>query len=174
LGGGPQRPIIETYSNGYGVSGALGYASRLGFRPEVEFTYYRADISGLRQAVSSFQGGSDRHYMANLLYDIPLPGTFSRWKPYVGAGVGATSERWELNVTTPDGVNTASTTERSFAYQATAGLAYRVTDALDLLVGYRYVRTEERALTSPTTGQPFPHDAAVIHFLEVGLRYHFD
>lgn len=113
--------------------------------------------------------------MANLYYDVALSGMPQRFKPYVGVGVGFDVEKWGLSLVTSNGVNTAGRfdTEVFFAYQVKAGLAYALTDRLDVLAGYRYFRTTERSLDSPTRETPFPHDAQALHFMEFGLRWHF-
>ena len=176
--GGTSGPITQQFGNAYGLSAAVGYAfQRFPLRLEGEFTYFRADVVSLPGTLTTFQGGSDRHYvgMANLYYDVALSGMLQRLKPYVGVGVGFDVEKWGLSLVAPSGANTAGRydTEVFFAYQVKAGLAYALTDRLDALVGYRYFRTAERTLDSPTTQTPLSHDAQVINFLEFGLRWDF-
>lgn len=176
--GGVSGPITQEFDNAYGVSTAVGYGfQRFPIRLEGEFTYFRADVVALPGTLTAFQGGDDRHYigMANVYYDLALGGMFQRLKPYVGLGVGFDVETWGLSLVTPSGVNTAGRydTEAFFAYQIKAGLAYALTDRLDVLVGYRYFRTQDRSLDSPSQQVPFPHDAQAVNFLEFGLRWDF-
>jgi OOP family OmpA-OmpF porin len=173
--GGTSGPLTQKFGHEYGVSAAIGYAfKRVPLRFEGEFTYFRADVDALPGTLTTFQGGSDKHYvgMANLYYDVALSGMLQRLKPYVGLGLGFDVEKWGQSLVAPSGVNTAGRfdTEVFFAYQVKAGLAYALSDRLDALVGYRYFRTAERSLDSPTVQVPFPHDAQAIHFLEFGLR----
>jgi OOP family OmpA-OmpF porin len=173
--GGTSGPLTQKFGHEYGVSAAIGYAFKhVPLRFEGEFTYFRADVDALPGTLTTFQGGSDKHYvgMANLYYDVALSGMLQRLKPYVGLGLGFDVEKWGQSLVAPSGVNTAGRfdTEVFFAYQVKAGLAYALSDRLDALVGYRYFRTAERSLDSPTVQVPFPHDAQAIHFLEFGLR----
>jgi hypothetical protein len=46
-----------------------------------------------------------------------------------------------------------------------------LTDRLDLTLGYRYLRTEERELTDDLTGVKL--DPASLHFIELGLHFRF-
>lgn len=176
--GGTSGPLTQKFGGAYGLSAAVGYAFQgVPLRLEGEFTYFRADVTALPGTLTTFNGGSDRHYvgMANLYYDVALSGMLQRLKPYVGLGVGFDVEKWGQSLVAPSGVNTAGRfdTQVFFAYQVKAGLAYALTDRLDALVGYRYFRTAERSLDSPTVQVPFPHDAQAIHFLEFGLRWDY-
>lgn len=176
--GGTSGPITQEFGHEYGISGAIGYAFQ-GFplRLEGEFTYFRGDVDALRGTLTTFNGGSDQHYvgMANLYYDFALSGMLERFKPYVGLGVGFDVERWGQSLVDLNSVSTAGRydTKVFFAYQLKGGLSYALTDRLDALLGYRYFRTAERTLDSPTKQIPLPHDAQAIHFLEFGLRYDF-
>jgi opacity protein-like surface antigen len=176
--GGTSGPITQKFGHEYGLSAAIGYAfQRFPLRLEGEFTYFRADVDALPGTLTTFNGGSDKHYvgMANLYYDVALSGMLQRLKPYVGLGLGFDVEKWGLSLVAPSGVNTAGRfdTEVFFAYQVKAGLAYALTDRVDALVGYRYFRTAERSLASPTVQASFDHDAQAIHFLEFGLRWDY-
>lgn len=176
--GGTSGPITQKFGNAYGLSAAIGYAFQgTPLRLEGEFTYFRADVVALPGTLTTFNGGSDQHYvgMVNLYYDVSLSGMLQRLKPYVGLGLGFDVERWGLSLVAPSGVNTAGRydTEAFFAYQVKAGLAYALTDRLEALVGYRYFRTSDRSLDSPTTQVPLSHDAQAINFLEFGLRWDY-
>ena len=179
--GGTSGPLTQEFGHEYGIGAALGYAFQ-GFplRLEGEFTYFRADVDALPGTKTTFNGGSDQHFvgMANLYYDFALSGMLERIKPYVGLGLGFDVERWGQSLSQSSdysGPNTAGRydTKVFFAYQVKGGLAYALTDRLDALVGYRYFRTEARSLDSPTTQVPMSHDAQAIHFLEFGLRFDF-
>lgn len=179
--GGTSGAITQEFDHEYGVGAAIGYAFQgLPLRLEGEFTYFRADVDALLGTITTFNGGSDQHFvgMANLYYDFALSGNLERFKPYVGVGLGFDVERWGQSLSQSSdysGPNTAGRydTKVFFAYQVKGGLAYALTDWLDALVGYRYFRTEDRTLASPTKQVPFPHDAQAIHFLEFGLLWDF-
>ena len=73
------------------------------------FKWHYADVDALPGTLTTFNGGSDKHYvgMANLYYDVALSGMLQRLKPYVGLGLGFDVEKWGQSLVAPSGVNTA-------------------------------------------------------------------
>ncbi len=171
--------VTEQYTGEWEASAAAGYAfRRFPLRLEAEFTYLQGNIAKLQTTSSANQSGSDRHYvgMANLYYDLSLGERWRRWKPYVGAGLGFDRNTWKLayaTLTTPPDLIHGIDSRWFFAYQVKAGVAYSLTETWDLVVGYRYFRTEDREFTSTASGVTLAHDAAAIHALEVGVRWDF-
>ncbi|MFX8906990.1 outer membrane beta-barrel protein, partial [Acinetobacter baumannii] len=77
--------------------------------------------------------------LANLYVDIPVGLGLT---PYVGAGIGAAWNDLKGLDYTVNGRQVASEGGKSttnFAWSATAGLAYAVTDSLLIDFGYRYI-----------------------------------
>lgn len=138
----------------------LGYAFQNGFRAEGElgFRYNEAD--------GTLDGGDITGYarswsaMANLYYDFNRGGTI---EPYLGVGVGAA--RIGAGV---DGFG--SDQDTVLAYQALAGLAFSLTERLDLDVGVRYFTAPdaEFTLAGSEASADYEHTAAT-----VGLRWQF-
>jgi opacity protein-like surface antigen len=166
-------PVTQSFAGEFGISGAIGYVfPRNPLRLEGEFCAFRANVDELRNTLTTFKGGSDRHLtgMLNLYYERAPRG---RTKPYVGAGIGLDVEKWGLYLITPSGVSTAGRydTEPFFAYQVKAGVAHALTKRLDFVAGYRYFRTQKRELDSPSAQVSYQHSAQAIHLLEFGLRW---
>ena len=170
--------ITQTFGGEFGINGAVGCAfPGIPLRREGEVWMFRGDVTDLRNTLTTFMGGSDRHIagMANLYYQRPLGGAAARTKPFVGAGIGVDVERWGLDLITASGVRTAGRfdTRTFFAYQIKAGVAQAVTSRLDVVAGYRYFRTQKRELNSPSAQVAYPHSAQAIHLLEFGLRWNW-
>jgi outer membrane protein OmpA-like peptidoglycan-associated protein len=98
--------------------------------------------------------------MANLFYDFNRGSSI---EPYVGIGVGAARVGAGI-----DGIG--SDQDTVLAYQAMAGIAFGISEQLDLDVGYRYFVAPE--LEYQAAGLPidvdYEHQAVT-----VGLRYQF-
>jgi opacity protein-like surface antigen len=76
--------------------------------------------------------------LASLYYDFLL---HSRFKPYMGAGIGAAHNHTRIDLLTAPGARPAGPiTESSnhFAWQIGAGVAYEVGPQVSIDLGYRY------------------------------------
>lgn len=110
--------------------------------------------------------------MANGYYDFPLENCFSL---YVGAGVGVGFYSLEIDAFTDDGVAVSKVDDKSteFAWQATGGASYELSDQVSLFAGYRFFATTKPADFSITAGgtayttswSEFPY----FHSIEAGL-----
>ena len=114
FGLGPTGPIpttyradaVNEYKTGFRVSGALGYEFGSGFRVEGEVFFGRANVSKLTYTGitsgplqvdqpftdPSVSGPADQlGGMVNVWYDF---NTGSRWKPFIGGGIGVMRSDW--------------------------------------------------------------------------------
>lgn len=99
---------VNEYETGFRVSGALGYEFGTGFRVEGEVFFARAEIGKLTYTGTTssalpgvtLPGEEDRTVsgpadqlggMVNVWYDF---NTGSRWKPYIGVGLGLMRADW--------------------------------------------------------------------------------
>ncbi|GGF86379.1 HEAT resistant agglutinin 1 protein [Azorhizobium oxalatiphilum] len=104
--------------------------------------------------------------MANVYWDMF---TIGRLTPYVGAGAGFGFTRF--NFEPLRGAAAWGQTDINFAWNATAGVGWAISDNWTLDVSYRYA-----ALGQPSfslMGQPFTVEDAVSHQVRVGVRYSF-
>lgn len=111
------------------------------------------------------------------------PGGLGAFKPYVGAGIGASRNRVKdvrstvagVNFTTPGGSNT------DLAWSIAAGTGIQLTNSLALDLGYRFMdigRVETDAGNATVLGVTVPVDGTEsdrikVHLVTVGLRYSF-
>ena len=97
---------VNKYKTGFRVSGTLGYEFGSGFRVEGEVFFGRANVSKLTYTgITSGQAQTDEPFtdptvsgpadqlggMVNVWYDF---NTGSRWKPFIGGGIGVMRSDW--------------------------------------------------------------------------------
>ncbi len=138
----------------------LGYAFNNGFRTEGELAYRYNDWEGEIDTVPATGYARSWSAMANLFYDFNRGGGA---EPYVGVGVGAARVGGGI-----EGIG--SDQDTVLAYQALAGIAFDISEQLDLDIGYRYFLAPD--VEFEAAGLPidvdYEHQA-----ITVGLRYQF-
>jgi OOP family OmpA-OmpF porin len=140
----------------------LGYAFQNGFRLEGELAHR---FAALPQSPQTTQGGDVHSWsgMLNLYYDFNRGGS---WEPYVGVGAGiARVSANAFDGRTLQGIDDEDT---SAAYQALAGVAFSLTDQLDLDVGYRWFVAPDGNFEPDSSGAYYDSQEVT-----VGLRYQF-
>ena len=132
------------FDTGYGLSGAIGHAWGP-FRLEGELSYRKNDLDKVTTTstgVATFDLGGDTSsfgFMANGYYDFDTSGP---WAPFLMAGIGGA--RLNLDITSVAG--TAFTYDESdtvFAYQAGAGLGYKISPTTTTNLQYRFFGTAD-------------------------------
>jgi opacity protein-like surface antigen len=133
------------FDDGFVAGVAVGYdfdtGNEYGYgdaRLEVEFSYRKNDFDQVK-----FQGAeiaadgevNSQSLMANAYYLVENP---SIVKPFFLFGIGAA--RIDIDEASIAGVNFIDEDEYNLAYQAGAGLAFELTESLELDLGYRYFR----------------------------------
>lgn len=160
------------FETGWAIFGTLGYAFSNNMRAELEVGYRNNDIETLRElapapgALSPEGDLSEFTVMANLLYDIPLG---QRLTLSIGGGVGADQANFEVATLGLDD------DEWVFAYQAIAGLSYRIGSQTQLFVNYRYLRADAPEYTATVAANTVQHTAFLDdlpkHTATLGLRF---
>ncbi|MFI4936670.1 MAG: outer membrane protein, partial [Caulobacterales bacterium] len=119
--------------------------------------------------------------MGNLLFDILPDGAVD---PFIGGGAGIAHVRVQANgrvlgLAPPQNV-TVDDSDTKFAWQGIAGLAFRVSDQLNVDLTYRYIATQDINFTSVGSGVgPASFQPGVINgkysdqSVTIGLRYLF-
>jgi len=186
---GPQAPFDTEMNtdNGIGVYTALGKHFGDSWRGEIEFSYRNNDVRSLTADVpkiSAFPEGtvsgdiSAYALMVNVLKDLDFIG--GDWvTPYVGGGVGfAHLDADFVGVRTLglNGLNNivVDDSDRRFAYQGIAGLAFKLAESLSLDVSYRYFGTLDPKFGGLLQGTPFTYEGSYgNHSAFAGLRWNF-
>jgi opacity protein-like surface antigen len=171
------------FHSGFLANGALGMRlDAFRFEIETSFMNNEVDIAGAGGASSPSPGNVNiRAYMFNVYHDIQFAS--SRWKPYVGAGIGTYQS--EINGLIPEffdlvpelantPVNTTS--DMPLAYQFRAGVTRPFGCRSEFFTGYRYFKGEELEFASipfSAFAPTFHPDGAEIHAIEMGVRVNF-
>jgi opacity protein-like surface antigen len=165
--------------NGWAAGIGTGYKYKW-FRSDVTLDYatavrFRGDIAAVpefyRAKVDSFT------LLANVYFDL---GTWAGLTPYIGAGAGTTNQRIRqystLAMIPPAGDGVNDTTRWNLSWAFMGGISYRVSPAMLIDVGYRYLN-----LGDATSGQEPPSSMARTYFrdvtaqeVRVGLRLMLD
>ncbi|HVY84448.1 MAG TPA: OmpA family protein [Caulobacterales bacterium] len=145
----------------------LGYAFNNGFRVEGELSHR---YNGLDEDANIADGGVHAWAaMANVYYDFNRGGSI---QPYVGLGAGAAKL---VSNTTFTGGQFYDDSDTVAAYQAMIGVAFPVTEQLDVDIGYRYFHAPnanfDGYIDFPATGT-FDGDYTN-QAVTVGLRWQF-
>jgi opacity protein-like surface antigen len=142
------------FDDGLMVGIAIGRDYLFGMRAEGELLYTDNDIKGSANGDASALG-----VFANLYYDFNRGG---RIQPFLGAGIGM------MKVDFDDGVIDDDATE--FAYQAKAGVAYKINDRLTADLVYRYLQVTDLEFGTGSSKIEGDYDTQAV---TVGLRYKF-
>lgn len=153
-------------NNAYALGAEVGYRFNSLVRTGLEVGYLTSDFSDTNGVSSS--GSNDTLLgMVNVYVDVP---TGTRLTPFVGAGVGLA--RTEFDNYSVGNSRTVNDSDTNYAYQLTGGVSYAVTKKLDVVAGYKYLKTGDVEMTS-TTGGTFELDNTVHHLVFTGARYTF-
>lgn len=142
------------FDPGFGVTGAAGYAWG-GLRLEGEVSYRENDLNDWSVASYTFGGVttptastfnlggtfSALGFMANAWYDFD---TGSKWVPFIGGGAGAAHMNYKITSVSIGGVGSVTNYNDSntvLAYQAGAGIGYKVNANSTVTLSYRLFKT---------------------------------
>ena len=152
---------------GTGWAGALtvGHAYGNGVRSEIELGRRSNDLDSISGVTTGTGDVTAWSGMLNVLYDFK---TGTPLTPYLGAGIGAARVSLDAR---PIGASRIDDSDSAFAYQGIAGVGYRLNDATQAFLDYRYFATAELGF-STAAGTAVDADYKN-HTLMVGLRYSF-
>jgi outer membrane protein OmpA-like peptidoglycan-associated protein len=176
---GPVTSAVNAeFETGWVGVGSLGYAwdnwrleFELGYR---DMTTERITFGGA--AGTAFADVSAFSQMINLIWDIPLGDNFSA---SLGAGVGGALLNFEAGGVTAGGsFFVGDDDDYVFAYQGIAGLAYDISDRMEIFAEYRFFGVDEfdsgsasvQPVAAPVT---LGSDDIENHAALFGVRYHF-
>jgi OmpA-OmpF porin, OOP family len=158
------------YDDGY--TGALngGYSFNNGIDLELEGAMRYNDANNIR-GQGGFTRGSMRNYavMGNIYYHLPTFDLGIPISPFIGAGAGmADYTPYHIRSDNmPAGTYVGGPDAWGFAYQAMAGLSYKVADNIDLSVEYRWFSRTDQSYPRGVTND-YDHNSVL-----VGVRYSF-
>ncbi|MCE9522402.1 MAG: porin family protein [Alphaproteobacteria bacterium] len=164
--GSPCAPDLSL-DTGWAVNGSIGANVGKNIRLEAELGYASQVFGGTGDLTHS-------SIMANALYDIPMAKGIT---VSLGAGLGFERVTTDMkDLTPPLGLSDHSS---SFAFQGLIGVAYELSESLDLTLNYRYLNASGHdELFAKVDGTPSNWGAVVRDVdarseLSVGLRFGF-
>ena len=171
-----------SFDTGYQINAVVGYGfAGLPIRIEGEILYQRNDIDSVsgQGYTESLQDSNftNKGVLVNVYYDFR---NNTRFTPFVSLGMGY----YDLEITAEGEKLKSETTEWSmskadgsgFAWQLSAGTAYRLTDNLSLDLKYRYYCTDGFTYTNQDTGAIDVYKSKfdyAVHTILLGIRYSF-
>lgn len=153
------------FDAGYGVRAALGHAYGGGWRAEVELGYRANEVD----TVDSSSGSGDANALSGMINGYKDFDLGNGWMPYIGLGAGVV--RVEADGYSPVSTSSIDDEDTVFGYQGIAGVAWSLSDSLALTADYRYLATDDLALT--TAGGSNVDAEYRSHSVMVGLRFSF-
>jgi outer membrane protein OmpA-like peptidoglycan-associated protein len=162
------QPVTIELDNGWAVLATVGYAwadsnwrleGELGYRSnEGQTSFYNEDAE-----LEEWSG------MINAVYDFKL--NSDKWGLSVGAGVGVDNPRFSV----ANGLlgDDAESKDTVFAYQAIAGVTYRLNQHWDLALNYRYFNASDAELRLFSGDEERDGDLNK-HTVTIGFRYGYD
>lgn len=151
------------YKNAVSFAGALGLRLNRAVRVEGEISYRNAGIDNVSFGGAIHDAGGHAKttlYMANVYYDVPV--SWKKITPFVTAGVGIASHERSFEGVTGLPDQTGSTT--GLAWQAGAGLLYRINPSFAFTGDYKYVKASDVKIDNYTLGYSS-------HEFRVGVQY---
>jgi opacity protein-like surface antigen len=139
--------IEQEFDRGFAIGGEAGYAFGNGFRVGGEVTYRHNDLGDISADLSTVSGStatsgnvdediSSWAFTLNGYFDIA---TGSPFTPYVGVGAGAAIVNLDLETN----LGNIDDSDTVFAYQGIVGLAFALSQNVDVGVEYRYFATSD-------------------------------
>lgn len=163
---------LETeFDPGFSASGSAGVALRNNLRFEAEVSFAQNDIDQFSAAGVSVAGGGDVDalaFMANAFYDLDIGGP---WQVYVGGGAGVARVSVDDLEILGVGVSLKEDDDAVFAYQAGAGMGYRISPSTTVTLDYRFFGTADPDFQDEF-GDSFEAEYQR-HDLRLGLRFRF-
>jgi len=135
-----------------GFSHSIGYKFKNSFSAELEFSYknrgFRGDLDG---------DMTSKTFLANGIYSFNIREFYT---PYVGYGIGYTFH--EANINTR-----GDRADLTLAYQLKVGVDIEFSRKVSLLLGYKYLTTDNTNFKDYFSAESFSHG------IEAGIKFHY-
>jgi len=180
------------WDNASGVDAAPGFATptdnsygkdyMVGLGAGFRYKWIRADVTVDYAAAQKYQGTlvTANDVTAKIQTDTALVnlyadlGTWSRFTPYIGAGIGmARVKVSDFAGPTPPGIGAAAQTQWNLAWAAMAGTAFAISRNIQVDIGYRYLGFGN-VQTSDGPGGHMTFRNLAAQEVRVGLRWSLD
>ncbi len=162
IGGSPGNLSVDT---GYRIDGAFGYEFGRWLAAEFEGGYIDNEVSsiGFQNMTGHPQGDSALTQIPLLVNVVGRYENHTEFEPYIGAGIGAVLSR--LNI------SGEKDSAAVFAWQAKAGVIWRIEHEAWLDIGYKLLMTQKQEYMFG--GVPMQTKELFNHFLGVSVTWRF-
>ena len=169
--GGPVSSPVK-YRTGLAAEGAFGYAFNKYVATDFELGYVGAKIDNVPGYNADNAYIYNVPFLANVTLSYPIPHTIV--VPYIGVGVGGADVIFDSD-NFSDGGDTVVGRENDvvFAWQAFAGLSFRLAQNLSLGVGYQYFATADPTFTYPPDNFNVGFNGVQTHSVMASLEWKF-
>jgi len=169
---GPPVSSPVKYRTGLAADGAIGYAFNKYVATDFELGYVGAKIDNVPGFSSDNSYIYNVPFLANLTLSYPIPHTLV--VPYIGAGIGGADVIFDTD-NFSDGADYVVGRENDvvFAWQAYAGLRFRLARDLSLGIGYKYFATADPTFTYPPDNFNAGFDGVKTHSVLCTLEWKF-
>lgn len=163
------------FDTGFRGDVIFGYNFSESFAAELETGVIDNSISSIAGNTLSSFGASASTYeipiLVNAIYRLPLKGG---WTPYVGAGVGGAATYLTAKNVPLFGFSSNSSyssTDFTFAYQATAGLKYAINETMEVGIAYKFIGTTDHSWSANNVN--FDTDGTMTHAMLANFTWKF-
>lgn len=167
LGGSTVDSDIDA-EDGYHVGGSIGYDFNSMIGVEAELGFSSNDVDSITAGGTTSPTSGDTKVLM-LMGNVIIGNHYDRWRPYLGAGLGAAHVSLDISTALPSDLDDS---DWAFAAQAFAGLDYSLTDTVSLGARYRYVHIGSTDYTD-TGGSPVSLDSFGSQAVEAVLKVKF-
>ena len=165
--GGPTDSTIK-FRTGFAGDGAIGYAFNRYVAADFEVGGVGAEIKSVPGYFSYRTYLGSVSYLANVTLSCPIPRTIV--VPYIGVGAGGSTMVFDTDGFGDNYVGLyGSDSDTVFAWQARAGLRFRLNSQMSLGIGYKYFATEDFSFSYPPA---FPGSGPNLPIAFDGIRAH--
>jgi len=161
-----------TYQPGVAFDAAFGWAFNRYVALDFESGYIGARIDNVPGYTSDDSYLYNIPFLANVTLSCPIPRTIV--VPYIGVGAGGADVIFDTD-NFADATDTVVGRENDvvFAWQAFAGLRFRLARNLSLGVGYQYFATADPTFTYPPDNFSVKFDGVKTHSVMAALEWKF-
>lgn len=159
--------VNGTFSDGWGIGGAVGRRFSHGLRGELEgsFRSNTADQITTLGTTTDWSGHLFAYTaMANLYYDVSAL-QFAGVTPYIGGGIGVGAFDVDVNTL----IGPVDIHDAAFAYQGIVGAAKQVNRNIDVFAEYRYLGNTK--VSMDFNGVPIGHARPEYENVFFGVRF---
>ena len=167
-------PSTVKYRTGLAADAAFGYAFNKYIAADFELGYVGAKIDSAPGYFANDSYIDNVPFLANVTLSYPIPRSIVA--PYIGVGVGGADVVFDTdnfhNIATGDVVS-GREDDVVFAWQAFAGVRFRLARDLSLGLGYKFFATEDPSFSYPPDNFHVNFDGARAHSVMASLEWKF-